>query len=400
MLVLAGPALAEISARVAASSVGLMTFLSSTWLYSIALSVALVMMLTEARVPGRSWPTVAGWWSRALLLNAVGILTVFLYGTALVGWLQQHRLWSADLGVVSGAVFRYLVLSFVNYWWHWLRHKSDFCWRWFHQLHHSTQRIEVVATFYKHPFEGLVDSLGASVILYLLLGLSPEAAAGSMLLAGLIEMFYHWNIDTPQWLGYIVQRPESHCVHHEENLHAYNYADLPIWDILFGTFRNPPRWAKTCGLGAENEQRLADMLKGVDVTLNPLGAGSVEIAAKLGVRVFGEAVMAVGDPAERQVEEPSQRHPRLRRVLVAEEWQRPHPLAFAQQRVAGEEDIAVEKDQTALRVARRPHRADRRTGDLDRLVGRHLAQPMRGDGGRRQKSEHTRAPGLQLAFAV
>ena len=250
--------------------VSLFDVLASAWLYTVAFSVALGMMLMEARAPGRSWPTVAGWWSRALLLNVVGILTVFLYGTALVDWLRQHRLWSAEgLGTVGGAVVGYLVLSFVNYWWHWARHKSDFCWRWFHQLHHSTQRIEVIATFYKHPLEGMVDNLGASLILYLGIGVSPQAAAGALLLACLIELFYHWNVDTPYWLGYIVQRPESHCIHHEEDLHAYNYADLPIWDIMFGTFRNPRTWAKTCGLGAENEQRLTDMLMGVDVTLNP-----------------------------------------------------------------------------------------------------------------------------------
>ena len=23
-------------------------------------------------------------------------------------------------------------------------------------------------------------------------------------------------------------------------MHAYNYADLPLWDLVFGTFRNPP----------------------------------------------------------------------------------------------------------------------------------------------------------------
>ncbi len=47
------------------------------------------------------------------------------------------------------------------------------------------------------------------------------------------------NIRTPQWLGYIVQRPESHSVHHGRGVHHYNYSDLPLFDILFGTFRNP-----------------------------------------------------------------------------------------------------------------------------------------------------------------
>ena len=70
---------------------------------------------------------------------------------------------------------------------------------------------------------------------------------------------------TPHWLGYVLQRPESHCVHHEAGLHAYNYADLPLIDMLFGTFRNPRTWSARCGLGEEQEQRVGAMLAGVDV---------------------------------------------------------------------------------------------------------------------------------------
>ena len=52
-------------------------------------------------------------------------------------------------------------------------------------------------------------------------------------------MFQHANIRTPHWLGYIVQRPESHSAHHERGVHARNYGDLPLFDIIFGTFHNP-----------------------------------------------------------------------------------------------------------------------------------------------------------------
>lgn len=55
-------------------------------------------------------------------------------------------------------------------------------------------------------------------------------------------------------------------MHHQEGVHAYNYGDLPLWDILFGTFRNPLSWNAKCGLGSENEQRLPEMLRGIDVS--------------------------------------------------------------------------------------------------------------------------------------
>jgi len=83
---------------------------------------------------------------------------------------------------------------------------------------------------------------------------------------GGVELFYHWNIKTPKWLGYFIQRPESHCVHHQYGLHAYNYSDLPIWDILFRTFKNPDQFNGQCGLGSANELRLKEMLVGIDVS--------------------------------------------------------------------------------------------------------------------------------------
>jgi sterol desaturase/sphingolipid hydroxylase (fatty acid hydroxylase superfamily) len=234
-------------------------------------SIALVMMVCEANRPGRSWPRVAGWWLRAALLNGVQVASVFIAGVAWDRWFAGLRPWSADgLGVTGGAIVGYLVTTFFYYWWHRWRHRSDFLWRCFHQVHHSPQRLEVVTAFYKHPFEIFADSVLSSAVLYLVVGVGPRAAAGAILLSGLAELFYHWNVKTPYWVGYLFQRPEAHCAHHQEGVHAFNYADLPLWDILFGTFRNPRQWNARCGLGARNEGRLAEMLIGVDVSKTPL----------------------------------------------------------------------------------------------------------------------------------
>jgi sterol desaturase/sphingolipid hydroxylase (fatty acid hydroxylase superfamily) len=110
-----------------------------------------------------------------------------------------------------------------------------------------------------------VNGLLSSVVLYLVVGLGPVAATYTMLLNGLAELFYHWNVKTPHWIGYVFQRPESHCVHHEEGLHRYNYGDLPVFDMMFGTFRNPREWDARCGFGGEAEHRLKEMLAGKEV---------------------------------------------------------------------------------------------------------------------------------------
>lgn len=224
------------------------------------------MILVERIGLGRLWPRVPGWWWRALLLNGIQVAAVWVAGVGWNGWMLRHRLWSSDwMGTTSSALFGYFAITFFYYWWHRWRHQSSFLWRWFHQLHHSPQRIEVITSFYKHPFEVFANSAISSAILYLVVGVGPQAASGAVLLSGLAELVYHWNVPTPHWLGYIFQRPESHCVHHQEGVHSFNYSDLPLWDALFGTFRNPEKWEARCGFGDSEEQRFGEMLLGVDV---------------------------------------------------------------------------------------------------------------------------------------
>jgi sterol desaturase/sphingolipid hydroxylase (fatty acid hydroxylase superfamily) len=87
-------------------------------------------------------------------------------------------------------------------------------------------------------------------------------------------MFQHANIKTPRWLGYIVQRPESHCVHHERGVHRFNYSDLPLWDMVFGTFRNPAEWRGEAGFYKGASSRILAMLLGRDVSTPPSGSES------------------------------------------------------------------------------------------------------------------------------
>ncbi|HKC12118.1 MAG TPA: sterol desaturase family protein [Vicinamibacteria bacterium] len=230
------------------------------------LVVALLMMIVERVLPGRNWPRVPGWWIRALLLNSLQVTSVLVGGMTWERWMpKSHLLAVGGLNAVSGALVGYLTITFVFYWWHRWRHESAFLWTWFHQVHHSPQRIEVITSFYKHPFEILANGLICSTVLYPVLGLGSAAASGAVALSGLAELVYHWNVTTPHWLGYLFQRPESHCLHHQEGVHSYNYSDLPLWDILFGTFQNPRHWRARCGFGMD-EARLVEMLGGLVVS--------------------------------------------------------------------------------------------------------------------------------------
>ena len=53
------------------------------------------------------------------------------------------------------------------------------------------------------------------------------------------ERMFTRRARTPRWLGYVIQRPEAHGLHHELGEHRRNYSDFPLWDMLTGTFVNP-----------------------------------------------------------------------------------------------------------------------------------------------------------------
>jgi sterol desaturase/sphingolipid hydroxylase (fatty acid hydroxylase superfamily) len=106
----------------------------------------------------------------------------------------------------------------------------------------------------------------------IVLGLEPVAAALVGYLVAFNGYFQHWNVRTPQWVGYIFQRPESHCVHHRLGFHYYNFADLSLWDIVFGTFRNPREFRGECGFEAGGDRRFGAMLAFSDVNAPLYGA--------------------------------------------------------------------------------------------------------------------------------
>ncbi len=225
--------------------------------------LGLVLMLLERLVPARQLPAVPGWWGRVVGANVAQFAVVVIAGYSWDRWLARASVLSlGELGwstPVQGAL-GYVVASFVYYWWHRARHDVNFLWLACHQLHHSPQRIEAITSFYKHPVELMANSLLSSGLSYGLLGLTPAGAAWVTFLSAAAEFFYHLNVRTPRWVGFFIQRPEMHRIHHARGVHYGNFGDLPIWDFLFGTYDNPPTFAGECGFKPEREARVGSML--------------------------------------------------------------------------------------------------------------------------------------------
>jgi sterol desaturase/sphingolipid hydroxylase (fatty acid hydroxylase superfamily) len=223
--------------------------------------VGAVFLAMERIAPGRSQPQSSGWYVRAILLNLGQLAVVLLGGVTWTVWFQGASVASiSSLHPALQGFLCWVVGTFFFYWWHRARHKYNLLWQTLHQIHHSASRIEALTAFYKHPVEIILNSILSTAIIFPLMGASIDAAAWYSFFAALGEFFYHANIRTPQWAGYFIQRPEHHSIHHQHNVHDFNYGDITWWDRLFGTFREADTFAPLCGIAPGEEQRLPEML--------------------------------------------------------------------------------------------------------------------------------------------
>lgn len=224
------------------------------------------LMLIERLFPARALPPVRRWYLKGIvffvIVMIVSALTPALVAEAVGEW---SPLGSSSLGVLGGAVVTILVSELMQYLLHRSFHTSKLLWLWVHQLHHSAERLDVPGSAYTHPLEVMVGGVFGTLAT-VALGVSPDAAALAGFFGVFNAIFQHTNIRTPRWLGYIIQRPESHSVHHARDVHAYNYANLPLMDLIFGTFRNPADFEPTQGFWDGASRQLASMLTGRDVS--------------------------------------------------------------------------------------------------------------------------------------
>jgi sterol desaturase/sphingolipid hydroxylase (fatty acid hydroxylase superfamily) len=98
-----------------------------------------------------------------------------------------------------------------------------------------------------------------------LLGIAPDTAALAGVLGFAISLYQHWNVRTPLWTGWLIQRPEQHMYHHQRDVHARNFGDMPVWDRLFGTYAEPNGAHVEIGFAEGRARRVLAMIACTDV---------------------------------------------------------------------------------------------------------------------------------------
>jgi sterol desaturase/sphingolipid hydroxylase (fatty acid hydroxylase superfamily) len=223
-------------------------------------------MLFERLAPARAFPRVARWRARGVaffvMASAISIALPMTY----MGWVGEHRLLDlSGLGLL-GIPIAIAGVELCAYGYHRACHRFDLLWRWSHQIHHSAERVDVGGAMLFHPFEVVVQTVIGSVVPFVVLGVAPEAALVAGFLNFFCAVFQHANIATPVWLGWIIQRPEAHALHHERDVHNFNFGNWSFSDALFGTYRNLATWSGEAGFFDGASKRLGAMLIGRDLS--------------------------------------------------------------------------------------------------------------------------------------
>jgi len=219
------------------------------------------LMIWEAIAPGRKLPPVRGWKLRTLTSFIVYFYLSSYLPLIWDKYLTNYQLMDlSDLGIFTSVLVSVLVYEFLIYVWHRTMHGTDWLWLSFHQMHHSAERIDTYGTFYYSPLDMIGFTMIGSLSLTVFAGLQPQAVTVFLFTTTFFVVFQHTNVKTPQWIGYVLQRPESHTVHHKKGVHAYNYSDLPVFDMIFGTFSNPKEFEADTGFYHGASARISDML--------------------------------------------------------------------------------------------------------------------------------------------
>lgn len=140
-----------------------------------------------------------------------------------------------------------IVQDFGEFAFHRAQHRFPWLWR-MHALHHSDPHMNVTTTVRHFWGDQLLKAVTIWPLAVLLVKPTPAIVAAYAAIM-LIHFFIHSNlrVDLGRW-SWVVNGPAYHRRHHSVEAKHYNcnFASiLPIFDVLFGSYRRPDGFPKT-----------------------------------------------------------------------------------------------------------------------------------------------------------
>ena len=163
----------------------------------------------------------------------------------------------ASVPVALAMTVGYVLVVDLAYWYaHWIMHRMPAMWE-FHKLHHSAEVMTPLTEWRQHPVELLL--FPAVIALFMgafygamtyLFGAAAQPFTwfnlNALMLAFMATTLHlrhsHFWLPATGWLGYVIQSPAHHQIHHSDQDRHYGKnlgLVLSVWDWAFGTLYIP-----------------------------------------------------------------------------------------------------------------------------------------------------------------
>ncbi|MBO1517697.1 sterol desaturase family protein [Psychrobacter halodurans] len=220
------------------------------WRLGFFLSILVIMMLIEWRMPARTAPIKnrKRWFANFGLVFASSViarLAVPVGLTAVALYNQQHGIGLfniIDLPSFLVIVLSLILLDIIIYWQHRLFHRVPILWR-LHKVHHADAHIDASTGLRFHPIE-IVLSILVKLVAVSLLGVPAIAVLIFEIALNGLAMFNHANIRLPPAIEkparLVLMTQILHRIHHSQRGSETNsnYGFSVIWwDWIFGSYK-------------------------------------------------------------------------------------------------------------------------------------------------------------------
>jgi sterol desaturase/sphingolipid hydroxylase (fatty acid hydroxylase superfamily) len=154
----------------------------------------------------------------------------------------QFRLFDIPLNSIAALVVLFVLVDFVEYWFHRTSHRVRLLWA-THAVHHSATSFNLTAAV-RIGWTAPLSGVAFFFLPLALIGFHPLAIM-AMLVLNLFYQFFLHTEHAPRLgaLEWVLNTPTHHRVHHAANTACLdkNFAGVFIvWDRLFGTFAAAP----------------------------------------------------------------------------------------------------------------------------------------------------------------
>ena len=226
----------------------------------LGVKIVLAVLLTELLSVGWAASSLrhmlvirsASWWSdicvhSMMYIHLDQIIGVVLsFGISLFSFRWLHDIFVDATGIQFGLsnfpaapqfIMSFIIYSFLDYWDHRMVHMRLF-WP-LHRFHHASTEFYVFTSNRVHPAD--ISSVIVMTGPLVLLGVTPGVLAAVVLFRLYIGLILHSKISGDWgWFGrWVIYSPTGHRMHHllDDSQPTCNFALIPIWDHLFGTWR-------------------------------------------------------------------------------------------------------------------------------------------------------------------